>query len=179
MAERADARTWMQRGLFVALAFLIVVLRLVPLDLRPPQWAAPDLLLAITLVWVARQPRYLPLPVIAILFLSADLLFMRPPGLWTALVVILTETLRHQHRDIRHMSLLGEWGTVAIGIVAVTVVNRLILTVAFAPLAPLGLTVMEMVTTILIYPVVALAAQFLLGISRTAPGEMDARGHRL
>lgn len=179
MAERADARTWMHRGIFMVLAFWIIVFQLVPLDLRPATWAAPDLLLAATLAWVARKPNYLPVPVIAGFFLMADFLFMRPPGLLAVLVVLLTETIRRQHREFRNMTLIMEWGTIAIGIIGITLANRLILALVMAPQAPLGLAAMEMSATILVYPIVVLLAHFLLGVSRAAPGEVGRKGQPL
>ena len=179
MAERTDTRTWLHRGLFVIVAFTIVVLQLVPRDMRPSAWAGPDLLLVVTLLWVARKPRYLPVSVIAVFFLFADFLFMRPPGLWAALVVVLTEVIRRQHRDFRNMPMFVEWGTIAIGIVGITVVNRLVLAAVMAPQAPLGLTLIELTATIAVYPIAVLVAHYLFGVSRAAPGELGSRGQRL
>ena len=179
MAEQMDRKTWVQCGVFVALAFLLIVADLVPLDMRPSLWASPDLLLAATLVWVVRKPSYVPVTILALIFLMADFLFMRPPGLWAALVVILTEVLRRQHREFRNMPLLVEWGTVAFGLVAITLANRIILAVVMSPQAPLGLTLIEMIATILSYPIVVIVAHFIFGISRTAPGEIGSRGQVL
>ena len=176
MAERADGKTWANRGLFVLLAFVLVVADLVPLDLRPATWAGPDLLLAITLVWVARKPAYLSVYVIAAVFLLADLLFMRPPGLWAALVVILTEALRRRHSEFRNMPFLVEWGTIAGGVLMITLANRMALFVVASPRPPLVLTLSEMVATILVYPLVVAIAHFLFGIRRAAPGETGSRG---
>ena len=179
MAERTDSKTWVQRGLFVLLAFILIVVDLVPLDMRPSLWVSPDLLLAATLVWVARQPSYLPVLVVTVLFLMTDFLFMRPPGLWAALVVILTEVIRRQHREFRNMPLLVEWGTVAFGVVVITIVNRITLAIVMSPQAPLGLTLIEMMATILVYPVVVLVAHFVFGVTRTSPGELGSRGQVL
>ncbi len=179
MAERTDGKTWMNRGLFVLLAFVLIVVDLVPLDMRPTLWAAPDLLLVATLVWVARKPHYLPVLTIAVLFLITDFLFMRPPGLWAALVVILTEAIRRQNREFRNMPLLVEWGTVAFGIVAITLANRIAIAVVMTPQAPLALTLIEMVATIVVYPIVIVVAHFVFGVSRTAPGEIGSRGQVL
>jgi len=156
-----------------------VVVQLVPLDMRPAIWAAPDLLLVVTLVWVARRPDYLPVLVIALIFLTADLLFQRPPGLFAGLVVILTETLRKRSHGMRTMPLALEWGTIAFGVVAITLANRLVLAVTMTPQAPLGLTLIQMIATILAYPVVVLVAHLFFGVSRPAPGELDGRGQRI
>ncbi len=179
MAEFAPTKTWVQRGVFVALAFVIIVVQLVPLDMRPDIWAAPDILLAATLAWVARRPTYLPVFIIAAIFLVTDLLFQRPPGLWAALVVILTEAIRKRTDGIRNMPLIVEWGMIAFGIAAITVANRLVLALVMTPQAPLGLTLIQMIATILVYPLVVVIAHFGFGISRPPPGQLDSRGQRI
>lgn len=179
MSERTDGKTWINRGVFVALAFSFVVIDLVPRDMRPSPWATPDFLLAFTLAWVARKPTYLPVVVIAAFFLMTDFLFMRPPGLWAALVVILTEIIRRQNHDFRNMPFLVEWGTIAFGVVAITVINRIVLALVMLPQAPLGLTLIQMMATILVYPFVLVIAHAAFGVSRTARGETGNRGHLL
>jgi rod shape-determining protein MreD len=95
------------------------------------------------------------------------------------LVVVLTETIRRQHREFRTMPFLVEWGTIAFGIVAITVINRIVLAVVMAPQAPLAPTLVEMVATILVYPFVLVAAHFMFGVSRTSPGEVGRKGQVL
>jgi rod shape-determining protein MreD len=178
MDNGVDAATWVQRAVFVALACVIMIAALVPLDQRPATFAAPDLLLACACVWVARRPDYLPLPIIALVFFAADMFFQRPPGLWAALVVLLTETIRARNRDLRTMALLAEWGFVAIGLCAITLANRLVLAIVMTPQAPLGLTLMQLVATIAIYPVVVMLAYLLFGISRQSPDTLRSTRSR-
>ena len=42
----------------------------------------PDLLIAFAFAWSLRRPEYVPSLLLALLFLLADLLLQRPPGLW-------------------------------------------------------------------------------------------------
>jgi rod shape-determining protein MreD len=179
MAERMDSKTWINRGVFILLAFVIVVIALVPRDLRPQPWAGPDLLLAVTFAWVARKPSYLPVVVIAAFFLMTDFLFMRPPGLWAALVVVLTEVIRRQNHEFRNMPFMVEWGTIAVGLIAITVLNAVVLAVVMLPQPPLVMTLTQTLATILVYPFVLLAAHFIFGVTRTAPGETGSKGHLL
>ena len=179
MAERADPRIWMNRSIYILAAFVIIVAELVPLDMQPSNWAWPNIMLAMTLAWVARKPDYAPVAVIAALFLITDLLQHRPPGLWAALVVILTETIRRQHRDFRNMPALVEWGTISVGIIAITLINRLILAIVMVPQAPLGLTLLQMISTIAIYPLVVIVGRFAFGVTRAAPGQTGSRGQKI
>jgi len=111
--------------------------------------------------------------------LLTDLLFQRPPGLWAALVLILSEAIRKRAPNIRNMPIGLEWGTVTVGIVAITLIYRLTLAILFLPQAPLGLTLIQMAMTILFYPLVVVLAHFIFGVSRPAPGQVDSLGHRL
>ena len=179
MTDAPAARLWIGRASFVLIAFTLVFLNLLPLATVPQRWAPPDLLLAIALAWTARRPDYVPALLIAAVFLLSDLLFHRPPGLWTALVLIATEALRARNADLRNVSFALEWMTVAFAVVALTLGNRLILALAMTPQAPLELTMIQMVLTIAIYPLVTLGSRYLFGVSRPAPGAVDSLGHKL
>lgn len=179
MADTPSMQVWTGRMVFVALIALIMFIQLLPLDTRPDVWPVPDFMLIIALAWSARRPDYAPVIVVALLFLLADLLFQRPPGLWAGLVVILTEVLRRRARQIRNSPLALEWGSVAVGILAITLVHRFALTIVMTPQPAFGLTLVQMIMTIVLYPVVLLVAHFVFGVSRPAPGQTDSLGHRL
>ena len=179
MAKTPTAKVWIGRAVYLALAAVIIFIQLLPISTAPVAWAWPDILLAVTLAWVARRPEFLPYGVVFAVFLLVDLLFQRPPGLWAALVLVLTEAVRSRSRGLRNVPLALEWGTVAVGIVAITVANRLVLAIVMTPQAPLALTVIQMVMTIAVYPVVVLVAQLFFGLTRPAPGQVDSLGHRL
>ncbi|KQI68149.1 hypothetical protein AN189_12140 [Loktanella sp. 3ANDIMAR09] len=179
MAETPTSRIWAGRFKYVGLVAVIFFVQLMPLNAIPVRFTGPDLLLLVTLAYAARRPDYLPFGLIMVVFLLADLLFQRPPGLWAALVCILSEMLRAQSRGLRNVPLLLEWGTVSLGIVAITLGYRLILAITVVPQAPLALTLIQMVMTIVAYPVVVLVAQLIFGITRPAPGQTDSFGHKL
>jgi len=179
MAEAASARIWSKRLAFVMIALGVIFLQLLPLNTMPRLWAAPDLLLLITLTWVTRRPDFAPVLVIAAVFLAADMLFGRPPGLMTAFVVIVTETLRARATGLRSVPFGVEWLTIAAAVTVVTMGSRLVLALVMTPQAPLGLTLIQMLLTILVYPVVVAIAYLVFGVSRPAPGEVNALGQKL
>lgn len=179
MAEFGEARLWLRRASFILLACVITLVHLVPLDLRPSTWAPPDLLLAFACAWVARRPDYLPVYCVAVIFLTTDLLLQRPPGLWAALVVLLTEAIRNRHRDLRAMPFLAEWGFVALGLTVITLANRFVLAIVMTPQAPIGMTLMQLGATILIYPVAVVVTKYIFGVVRPAPGDLRKIGQRL
>ncbi|SHI78246.1 rod shape-determining protein MreD [Wenxinia saemankumensis] len=175
----AHPRRWIGRTAFAALALVLIFLRLLPLQLVPVGWAGPNLLLAVTLVWAVRRPDYLPVSMVAAVFLLADLLFQRPPGLMAAAVVMGTEFLRRRHGQLRTMPFALEWGSVALVVIGIAFGQRLVLAAAMLPQAPMAPTMVEMALTILCYPLVTGLAYMLFGVARRAPGEVDALGHRL
>jgi len=174
MAERNATYLWSMRALFLGLCLLLIFLRLLPLDTLPRGWAGPDLILAITLAWGLRRPEFVPPVLVAGVFLLCDLLFHRPPGLWAGLVLIGSQTLRARAPDLRDLTFPVEWLSVATTLLAMTLGYRLVLSVLMIDQAPLGLSLMEMVMTLLAYPVVVVLSQWLLGVRKVAPGELDA-----
>ncbi|ROU02415.1 rod shape-determining protein MreD [Histidinibacterium lentulum] len=180
MAERSPAaEILIGRAVFVAAVALTVFVSLLPLGSQPRGWAPPDLILAFTLAWVARRPDFVPVALIAAVFLMLDLLYQRPPGLWAGIVVVVTEILRRRSGDLRAVPFSVEWATAALAIVAICLGYRAMLAVAFVPAPPLSLSMIEMVLTVLVYPVAAFVSWIVFGVRRPAPGEVDSLGHRL
>ena len=174
MAERGRAYPWAMRALYAGLCVVLVFLRLLPLDMLPRGWAGPDVILALTFAWSLRRPEFVPPLLVAAVFVLCDLLLHRPPGLWAALVVIGSQTLRARAPDLRDLSFTMEWVSVATTLVAMTLGYRVILGIAMTDQAPPGLSLMEMMMTLLAYPLVVLASNWLLGVRKIAPGELDA-----
>ncbi len=199
MAEATRIRLWFGRCTFLLLAAVLIFVQLLPRETLPPEVATPgaflaaliagealqrvfvwpDLLLAVVLVWVIRRPEHLPTASVAGLMFLTDLLFQRPPGLWAALVLILTEMLRNRAAAMRTLPFMFEWGSVTLGIVTVTLVNRAVLALTVTPQAGIALTLSQMVATSAVYPLIAGAAALIFGVTRPGPGKVDAFGKRV
>jgi len=176
MAESPTAYRWIGRFWFIALACGLMFLQLLPLQTLPRSWAPPDMILAFTLAWIARRPDLVPAVSVAAIFLLADLLFQRPPGLMAFVVLIATEFLRSRSEVIRSGSFAFEWLTVTLIIVAITLSSRALLAITATAQAPLALTMFQMTMTILAFPLAVLVSFLLFGIRRPALGEVDAFG---
>lgn len=179
MVDRSLTALLATRLIYVGLAMALIFFLLLPLDPAPGRLAGPDLLLALTLSWTIRRPEVVPVTTIAAVFLIADLLLQRPPGLWAALVLLMTEGLRRRSPAFRTLPFVLEWTTVASFIVVATLAYNLILMLFLLATPPIGLTVSQVVTTLLAYPFVVALSHFALGLRKTAPGEVDTLGHRL
>lgn len=151
---------------FVALSVLLVLAKLLPLYPAAEGWPAPDLLFCMLVAWMIRRPDLLPMPVVAVVFLWADLMLMRPPGLWAAFAVLAGEWLRRRQRGLRAAPLLAEPGLLAGLMVAMILAHWAVLAVLFVDQPPLGWQLLQVPGTVLAYPVVAMALHWGLGLRR-------------
>jgi rod shape-determining protein MreD len=179
MAEGVPSTVWAYRALFAVLALALLFLRLLPLGSVAGAWPGPDLLMCLTFAWVLRRPDYVPLVLIALVVLLEDLLLMRPPGLWAALMVLGAEFLRNRTSLTRELSFVVEWVLVAGVMAAVVMGNRLVLAVTMLDQPSLGQTIIQLVASVLCYPVVVFLSRLAFGVRKPAAGEIDAYGRRL
>ena len=179
MNDVSPTRLWVMRGAFVLLALAILVFHLLPLDTTPATWAGPDLVLAFACAWCLRRPEYVPAPLLALVFLLADLLLQRPPGLWALLALVGCENLKSRGRNLRDAGFGAEWIAVGTIVVGIFVLNRIVLGVVLVYVPPLRLTLFELGATLLIYPLIVGVTHFLMGVRKTAPGDLDALGQRV
>lgn len=176
MAELTATNRWTMRGVFLGLVALIVFMKLLPLNPGPGRFPGPDILVLVTFAWVLRRPEYVPVWMIAGIFLAADLLFMRPPGLWAGIVVIASETLRARTVQLRDQSVLVEWLTVAVTVTGMFLAYALVLALFFVDQPGLGATLIRLISTILVYPLVVVLATRALGVRKMTGGETDQFG---
>lgn len=179
MVDPVSARLWAYRGLFLALALAILFVRLLPTGGLAGSWPGPDLLLCLMLAWVARRPDYLPVLLIAGVVLVEDLMLMRPPGLWAALVVLATEFLRGRSALTRELGFLAEWFLIAVVVFAMLITFRVIQGLAFLDQPGFGYAFAQAVMTVLFYPVAVGLLHVVLDLRKPSTGEVDAFGRRL
>lgn len=170
---------WVYRALFLGLAVLFLFIRLLPLRHEPGGLPGPDLMLCVILAWVVRRPDYLPMPLILGVVLVEDLVLMRPPGLWTALVVLATEFLRGRTVLTRELSFAFEWLLVSGLMIGLLLAYRLILGLAMVPQPGFGFAVVQILWSILVYPLIVWLSRLAVDLRKPASGEVDDYGRRL
>ncbi|SFT37900.1 hypothetical protein [Sedimentitalea nanhaiensis] len=178
MGKLSVPHIWSMRIWFLGLALAIMFFHLLPLDTQPRRWAPPDLLIAFGFAWIMRRPDYVPAFLLAGVMLLADLLFQRPPGLLALLVVLGSEYLKNQAAGLSEASFVGEWISVCFVIAAITLLYRLVLTLTLVQQAPLALNLIQMVLTMVVYPLVVFVTQTLMGVRRLSPGDAEVFGAR-
>ena len=177
MVERSST-LWIYRATFVLLVAAIAFVQLLPLRPGPGGIPGPDIILLIALSWLVMRPDYVPVFLLAVVFLAVDLLLMRPPGLWTALTVLAGEFLRGRQPQLRAASFPMEWALIAALILAMTLVNTVVLTLFAVGQPSLGLTIIRALFTILCYPIVVILAGRAFGIRKVRAGDQDGFGYR-
>ncbi|MCV6584791.1 MAG: rod shape-determining protein MreD [Marinibacterium sp.] len=169
---------WFMRAVYLAVGLCIIFLHLLPINTVPSRLAPPDLMMAFTFAWVLRRPDFVPPICMAALLLLGDLMLQRPPGLMALLVILGAEYLKSRLGGLRDASFAGEWASVALVVTAVTLANRLILSLMSVAQAPLSLTLVQMIATLIAYPLVVIVTQWGLGVRKPAPGDVDMIGGR-
>lgn len=179
MAERWISALWMHRLIFLGVAFLLVFLKLLPLPDEAGGLPGPDLLMCLIFAWVMRRPEYLPVMMVAVVVFLEDMLLMRPPGLWTALMILASEFIRSRVALTRELNFGVEWLLVAGLMLALVLAQRLAHALAFLPQPALGFMLVQTGWSMLAYPVVVAVSRFGLDLHKPAMGELDAYGRRL
>ena len=196
MVDPATREVWAHRGLFLLIALVLLFWRMLPLPVsmladcgdadsfcRVKVWLwrmpGPDLLLCVIFAWTMRRPDYLPVLLIALVVLLEDMLLMRPPGLWTALVIVASEFIRGRVALTRELNFLVEWLLVAGLMVAMMLAYRMIFALTLLPQPGFGFALIEVIWSILCYPVVVFLSRFVLDLHKPGMGEIDDYGRRM
>lgn len=173
MIAPATSRRWLLRLAYLGLVAFLLFIRLLPMSTLPVRVPGPDLLLCLTLVWVLRRPDVVTAPLIVSVFLLEDMLTLRPPGAWTLLVLVGSEFLRDRAQALRGLPFFVEWAMVTAVTALMALAMRLLMTLAMVPQTALSLTLMQVLTTILAYPLVAGVTLLVFG-RRFGRPERDA-----
>lgn len=174
MTEQTFARLFSKRVLFVLIVCTVLFFHLLPLETSPRRWVGPDLILAFALAWSARRPEYVPSIWLAALFLMTDLLLFRPPGLWAACALLACESMKIRSRSFRDGNFLSEWFTACAFMVLIAIGYRAVMLITLLEPPAFGLSVFELLMTMMFYPVVVAVTHGILGVRHSAPGEVDS-----
>ncbi len=174
MSAVSTRHVWTYRMLFLVVALFLMTMKLLPLNLAASGVPGPDLLVLLTFAWLVRQPAVVPLGLVLIVFVLADFLFLRPPGLWTLLVILACESLRRRRLTMTEFPFLVEWGAVTGAVIGMVLLNRMALWILLVDVDPLGLTLAQGIVTILVYPAVVAVSKYVFGLRKLGPAELEA-----
>jgi rod shape-determining protein MreD len=115
---------------------------------------------------------------IVAVFLMVDLMFQRPPGLRALAVLLATEFLRRQAPAMRAATFAAEWATIAATFAAAALAERLVLVLFFVSRPGPGVALLELVMTVLAYPLVVVVTNLVFRVTKILPGESGLLGQR-
>ena len=179
VAEPVATTPWRFWAVFAGLAAVSLFWRMLPLGTAGHGLPGPDLLACLVMAWVLRRPDYMPAPLIAGVILLEDLLLMRPPGLWAAVMVLGAEFLRARQPGMRALPFALEWAFVSVVLAAMWMVERLAMAVLMVGAPALGASLVQLLLTVLAYPLAVLFSHHVLRVRKPATGEVDALGRPL
>ncbi len=156
---------------FLLAIWVLMFLRLLPLSSGATGWPGPDLTLALVLAWVLRRPDQLAAPVIVLAVVIEDVLLLRPLGLWALVVLLGSEAARTREARWRDQPFMVEWMRVAILMTAMILGYRMAQILFMLPVPALGQVILQLLATVAAYPVVVVAARWLIGLRRTGRAE--------
>jgi rod shape-determining protein MreD len=170
---------WMHRLIFLGVAVILTFVRLLPLQTTAGHLPGPDILLCLIFAWMVRRPEYLSALMIGVVVLVEDMLLMRPPGLWAALVLMGAEFIRARSALTRELSFGVEWLLVSGVIFGVFFANRILLDMAFVDQPSFGFSLLQIIWSIVAYPAVVAVSRYGLDLYKPAMGQVDAFGRRM
>lgn len=159
---------------FIGVGIALIFAAILPLGSGFASWPGPDLLLAVAFAWIIRKPDIVPVWSIAGVFLLADFVLLRAPGLMAAGMVLASEYIKSREDLTLEVPFALEWTVAASMIASVMVGSSAILVVFGAPAPSLGPMLIKLILTILVYPLVVLVSRLVFGITR--PGKTDEIG---
>ncbi len=178
MAEHTLVRNRFFLGLaYASLMCLLLIINLLPFEVWPRKFPGPDLMVAITFAWLLRRPGHIPAPLVAAVFFVADILLMRPLGLWAALMVVAAEFLKTRLANVRERAFVAEWALISGTLLAATLANAAILLVVSFEQEQVQLdkSIIQAFSTILAYPLVTAIARYVFGVTTLGANDIYVR----
>ncbi|SHF29029.1 rod shape-determining protein MreD [Litoreibacter ascidiaceicola] len=196
MVDPITWRRFQYRIVFLVVSALIIFGQLLPLNTTPDvlplidpvsgaliqeggsyfSLPGPDWLFCLTAAFLMRRPRWAPVVLIVFVHLLADVLYLRPLGLWPAISLVAYEFLRRQTNASNEVSVPLEIALVMGAFTAAVVVNGLFHLIFAVPHPSLGTVLLHVLTTAIAYPFVIAVTHFILRVRRAGVRELDSDG---
>jgi rod shape-determining protein MreD len=86
--------------------------------------------------------------------------------------------MKTRGRTLRDSTFGAEWLAVSVWLIAILMLNRIVLSLLLVPPPQWSLSLFELAVTILTYPAVVFVTHALMGVRKSAPGDLDSMGNR-
>ncbi len=172
-------RILIYQALFLAIAVALMSFSMIPPRGLQPDLPQPDILFCLIAAWAMRQPDTVRPVMILFTVLLSEIMFLKPPGLWTALVLLATEFLRSLVDRIRYQAFTFEWIVFSGTFAAIIILYQLALAITFVPVLEPGSAALHVLATIIAYPVVVMISNTVFRVRKAGsaePGPFEGRG---
>ena len=164
MAEPRTSGVWKLRVTFVGVTMALLFVRLLPLQTTPSTISGPDIIMAVIFYLSLQRPDAVPSVLIGAIILIEDMFLQRPPGLMAALIILASAWLKLTASQTQDRNWFKDWWMSALAMIATMVIMRIVLTLALVPRPPALLHYTQLLSTILVFPIVAFVAYYVLQI---------------
>lgn len=161
------AKLWKFRFLFCLGLYFIVTSSFSPLFLLPDPIPSPDLIFCFTTAWLVRRPDYVLTLAVIFATLLNELFIFHSPGLWCAIMLLMTEYFRVNCERIRILPFWNEWSIIALIYAGAQTIYQLILVFIFLPSAPFSQAALHILITSLAYPVAVFITNVFFRVTKT------------
>lgn len=176
MPKMSLQRYWFEIIMFIVCGFVAIGVSILPMSLTPSSSAFPDLLFPVVIAWVIRHPTTAPIFLVVMLGILADVMMMRPIGLWALMLLMSSEAIRLAERTFRDIPFLLEWFYVGALFTILMLLQNLLLFISFSSLYDAGDIVIHIVFSVAFYPLIVLVLRWMVGIRRP---QKNTRPNRL
>ena len=145
----------MYRCIFIFVLFVALSIELTPVFALPLSALKPDLIYCFIAAWLLRRPDYVPTAAIVGIVVAAELMRLQTPGLWSAILLVLSEFLRAQAARFAKQSFWSEWLLISVTFAAATIFYLFALTLAFMPTPSSDHSLLHIASTVVAYPFAA------------------------
>jgi len=166
------------RLVLLLFAASIMFFNLIPFTLAPNALPMPDILFGVTCALIIRRPEIVPFWLITLIYFSFDIFLTKPLGVWTACVLISTQVLRANREAFMENPFPFEWFYVVLMFPITLILNKIILTIAFAPAPTFANIMWKFAFTVLPYPLIVFVIAYILRIKKPALGAFGVKGQK-
>lgn len=176
--DPANSSKWFGSAVFASLALFATLMAMLPMGLAAGSAVTPDIFFALSVAWVIRRPDTAPIAVVFLGAIFADIMLMRPLGLWALIIVLSVEAVRSQAITIREQMFFVEWLIFVLTFGVALLIYALILKITFTPVPNFGLIFGYFLNTILTYPAVVAILHWVFRVrAPKSPGGSNRLGH--
>ncbi|MCY4326047.1 MAG: hypothetical protein OXC53_00445 [Rhodobacteraceae bacterium] len=126
----------------------------------------PDFIYCFMICWLVRQPASVSIVAVVTASLTTELLLLKTPGLWSALLLALCQYYFDNHERIRAWPFWLEWAFVVFTFALAQAICHLLLEITFLPAATVPSIFLHIGVTAIAYPPVVLMSNWVFRVTK-------------